>query len=406
MRILTTTMCYPTEQYPDQGVFIQRRSLAVAQLPGVSLRVVSPQPWCPFLRPSIASTGAGPLPVQYPRMLSVPVLGWATDALAFARAIEVQVLRDMLVARRPDVIDAHFEYPDGVGAWLAGRRLHIPVVVTLRGKIVSLSRKALRRMQIACMLRGVAARIAVSRSLADWARRVGGSDLSVHVIPNGVDPDVFHPIDRVHARQSLRWHPGRRYILAVGHQQRVKGFDRVLAITRPVRTAVADARFVLVGSTRGEASFQRTLQELVSNCNQDSPASDPFVQLLPPVPAHLLNLMLNAADVMVNASRSEGWCNAITEALACGTPVVATDVGGNAEQIRTPQLGSIVPDDEPEALIAAVIDALARPWDREIIARAGAARSWSDTARQVHNVLSHAAFDRLPQAESMAEAAP
>jgi glycosyltransferase involved in cell wall biosynthesis len=334
-------------------------------------------------------------------MLSVPVLGWATDGLAFARALEGRLLVDIAAARRPDVIDAHFEYPDGVGAWLAGRRLGIPVAVTLRGKIVSLSRKTLRRMQIARMLRGVSARIAVSRSLAGWARRVGGSDLAIQVIPNGVDGAVFHPLDRTHARQSLRWPVGRRFILCVGHQQRVKGFDRVLAVAREVRAAVPDARFVLVGSTRGEASFRRALQRLLIDCNRDSDPSDPLAQMLPPVPGHLLSLMYNAADLLVNASRSEGWCNAVSEALASGTPVIATDVGGNSEQIFGTHLGTLVPDGDAPALTGTLLYGLRKPWDRQCIAAAGAARSWGDTAREAYRVLCYAALggaDPLSQA--------
>ena len=108
MRVLTTTLCYPTGRRPDQGIFVQRRCLALAQRPGVCLRVIAPQPWCPLLRPD-GRTGfgarpdgpgepggpvragrsggpGGPLRVEYPPMLSVPMLGWATDGLAFAAA--------------------------------------------------------------------------------------------------------------------------------------------------------------------------------------------------------------------------------------------------------------------------------------------------------------------------------
>ncbi len=427
MRILTTTLCYPTRQHPDQGVFVQRRSAAVAALPGVELSVVAPQLWCPVLRCSAAPDNAGRgtsfdcgaggdrgpahlrselvsrreialrVPsVTYPRMLSVPVLGWATDGLAYGRTLCTVLRGEIAAGRRPDLIDAHFEYPDAVGAWLAGRRFGIPVCVTIRGKIVSLSRRALRRAQITAMLRGVQARIAVSSSLAEWARRLAGSDLEVDVIPNGVDPAVYYRISRQHARAALGWDSAAHHVLAVGHFQRLKGFDRILEIVPGVRAACGDVRFVFVGSRRGERSFQKELSRLAGACNTGRTTThrpsfgwggDSAVTFLDPVSADRLNLMYNAADLLVSASRSEGWCNAIAEALATGTPVVATDVGGNGEQLCRPELGRLVPDGEQAALARATITALCHPWDRNRIRELGGVRTWSNVAREVHGVF-------------------
>lgn len=385
MRVLTTTMVYPTSSHPDQGVFVQRRALALSQQPGVTLRVSSPQPWCPMLRDAVDATHPGPLPASYPRFWSVPVAGWLTDGWAFGSALEREIISDIHAGRRPDIIDGHFEYPDGVGAWIAGQRCDIPVVVTVRGKIVSLSKKALRRMQIAAMLRGVAARVAVSRSLVSWIHRVAGTELPVHVIPNGIDSAVFHPGDASHARQSLRWASDRRYVLAVGHQQRLKGFDRILRAALDIHAQAPDVRFVLVGSSRGERAFRDELTTLAERCNQLTPPGDPLVRMLAPVGPHALNQMYNAATLLVNASRSEGWCNAISEALACGTPVVAMDVGGNAEQICSPDVGLLVPNERN--LSERLIQALHHPWNRAAIAEQGSARSWHDVARQVRDLL-------------------
>ncbi len=382
MRILTTSLCYPTAAHPDLGLFIQRRAAALAGRPDVDVRVLSPQPWCPLLRrtPELQNQH-WPLPASYVPMLSVPVLGWATDGLAFSHALQRHIARTGGAAKF-DLIDAHFEYPDGVGAWLAGRKLGIPVAVTVRGKIVSLSRKTLRRMQIARMLRGVQARIAVSRSLAGWVHRIAGSDLDVEVIPNGVDPGVFYPTDRAAARAELGWDANARYLLAVGHLQRVKGFDRIVSIMPEIRARLGDVRLVLVGSRRGEWTFRYHLRRLISTCG-----GEPAVSFAGPVAPERLNTLYNAADLALNVSRSEGWSNAITEALAAGTPVVATDVGGNAEQICSAQLGCLVPEHDRASLLDAVSGALETPWNRVLIAAHGGARTWTVVAREVHSVL-------------------
>lgn len=323
-------------------------------------------------------------------MWSVPGLGWGLDGLSFARALNRYLRHSRQQGDPPfDLIDAHFVYPDGVGAWLAGRQWGIPVVVTVRGKIVSLSRRALRRMQIRAMLRGVAGRIAVSRSLAGWIHRVGGSDLAVDVIPNGIDARTFHMVDRARAREILGWRTTGRYLLCVGHMQRLKGFDRIVSALPAIRSAEGDVRLMLAGSQRGERSFRKEIHHLMRSCNAAASISsdEPCVTFTGPVAPEELNLMYNAADLTVNASRGEGWCNAIAESLAAGTPVVATDVGGNREQIRTPDLGRIVPEDDVDTLADSIIDALRTRWDRRIISSFGTARTWSHVASEIAAVF-------------------
>lgn len=381
MRVLTTTLCYPTPQRPDQGVFVQRRAAALARR--CEVVVVAPQPWCPLLRPPpptahSAASPPSPPPVHYPRMFSIPGLGRVTDGLAYSRALCSAVRR----LGRVDLIDAHFEYPDGVGAYLAARRLGLPVVVTLRGKLVALAASSIRRAQIKAMLRGADALIAVSANLATLARRIAGRDLPIDIIPNGVDATVFHPVERTAAKAALGWDRHAAYTLAVGHYQRLKGFDRLLAAWPAVRAANPDARLVLVGSRRGERGFYRRIRHAVASSGLNN-----CISLMDPVDPATLNLMYAAAAVSLNASRSEGWCNAIAESLAAGTPVVATDVGGNRAQVFSPELGLIVPDGDLQALARAISSALQRNWDRARIAAHGAARNWNQVAREVSAVF-------------------
>lgn len=384
MNIVTTTMCYPTPAHPDLGVFVQRRTAALARLHAV--QVVAPRPWCPLLREKVpAATNQPSPPVRNVKMFSVPVLGWATDAFAYGRALE----REVRQLGPVDLIDAHFEYPDGVGAWLAARRLGLPVVVTLRGKLVSLARARFRRARIQAMLRDADGLIAVSASLAALARELAGRDLRIDVIPNGVDAGVFHPVNRQTARATLGWDCGRRYVLCVGHYQRLKGFDRLVASWPQVLARAADAVLVLVGSRRGEHGFYEQLQQTVTRSGLNG-----RVFLLNSVYPRTLNLMFSAADLSVNASRSEGWCNAIAESLAAGTPVIATDVGGNREQLRSSDLGLVVPDDDPVALARAIVAGLERGWDRAKIAAQGQSRGWERVASEVAEVFERVAGRR------------
>jgi glycosyltransferase involved in cell wall biosynthesis len=321
-------------------------------------------------------------------MFSVPVVGWAADGLAYGWSLYQEVMRQG-GPEVIDLIDAHFEYPDGVGAWLAGRRLGVPVVVTLRGKLVSLSRTAVRRAQIAAMLRGVDAVIAVSGSLASLAREVAGRDLRVDVIPNGVDRGVFHQVDCTAARAALGWEADKRYVLCVGHYQRLKGFDRLVEAWPAVRAAAGDVRLVLAGSRRGERGFAGQIAQRVKALGLEG-----CVLMLGTVDSSALNRMYNVADLSVNASRSEGWCNAMAESLAAGTPVVATDVGGNREQNRSDELGIIGPDGDGRAMVEGITAGLERRWDRVRIAAHGGERGWEQVAFEVSQVFERVVAER------------
>jgi glycosyltransferase involved in cell wall biosynthesis len=90
-----------------------------------------------------------------------------------------------------------------------------------------------------------------------------------------------------------------------------------------------------------------------------------------------LKVPLSAADVFVLATSNEGWANVFLEAMACGLPVVTTDVGGNAEVVADGRLGMLVPFGDRDQLAWAMSEALRRDWDRDYIVAHAAANSWN-----------------------------
>jgi teichuronic acid biosynthesis glycosyltransferase TuaC len=96
---------------------------------------------------------------------------------------------------------------------------------------------------------------------------------------------------------------------------------------------------------------------------------------------------LAAADLFCLGTRSEGWCNALTESLACGLPVVTTAVGGNPEVVQDGEDGFLVPFWDRAAFVAAVLRALDRRWDRSAIAARAGTRGWERTAEDVMETL-------------------
>ena len=92
---------------------------------------------------------------------------------------------------------------------------------------------------------------------------------------------------------------------------------------------------------------------------------------------------MSAADLFCLASSREGWPNVVNESLACGTPVVATDIGGVPDMLPSPEYGLIVPPNDQASLDQALCHAFSMRWDREAIARWGQSRSWEHVASEV-----------------------
>ncbi|MEE8170036.1 MAG: glycosyltransferase, partial [Phycisphaerae bacterium] len=329
LNVISVSTTYPTADWPARGNFVRRRLEAMAAR--MNLRVIAPRPWFPLLRrPPGGRARDERLAPRQPRVFYLPGILPNPDPWMFGRAL-LRDIRAMQPEFQPDLLDAHFVWPDGVAvAWVA-RRLKLPYVITIRGKIVSHTRDARRRALIRDMLRRAAARIAVSRDLARRAAALAADQRPVHVIPNGVDTSCFRPMDRAAAREALGLHPAARYLISVGYVQELKGFDRVVAVLPELRARCGDVRLLLVGNDVGEREFARRLDRLI----ETSGMRDAVTHVRGAAAADIARY-LNAADVFVLATRAEGWCNAIHESLACGTPVVATDVGGNRELVSSP----------------------------------------------------------------------
>jgi glycosyltransferase involved in cell wall biosynthesis len=128
---------------------------------------------------------------------------------------------------------------------------------------------------------------------------------------------------------------------------------------------------VIVGGASPAGDMSMQLRDQVRRLGLDT-----RVHFTGPLPPERLCVPLSAADVFVLATRYEGWANVFLEAMACGLPVVTTNVGGNAEVVSSENLGMLVPFGDAPALIAAIRNALQVRWDREQILRYARDNTW------------------------------
>jgi teichuronic acid biosynthesis glycosyltransferase TuaC len=206
----------------------------------------------------------------------------------------------------------------------------------------------------------------VSSALKTALSSLGVDSGKIAVLRNGVDTGMFHPVDRVSQRARLGL--SGTALLMVGNLVALKGHDLVIRALREL----PGASLMIVGDGRE----RRNLEELARGL-----AVRERVRFLGAVPQDRLADYYGAADALVLASSREGWPNVLLEAMACGTPVVATRVGGTPEIVAAPEAGVLAGEPSERGIVEALQRLLRNYPDREATRRYAEAFGWDETTR-------------------------
>ncbi|OQY16433.1 MAG: glycosyl transferase family 1 [Desulfobacteraceae bacterium 4572_35.1] len=378
MKVLSFSYCFPGKENPTWGMFVYQRLAALHKLEEV--RVCSPVPWFPVIKNNMANPDEQvwhELAVYRPRFFYFPAILKNYDARLYALGLK-HWLKDLCNGWRPDVLDAHFIWPDGVGVALLAQELGIPYVITLRGKLYECLKVPSQTQQCAQALQGAAAVISVSSRMANEAATLGVAQEQLHVITNGVDCDHFRPRDRSNCRKQLSLPEEGRLLVTVAHLGQRKGHHEVI---QALAALPDDVRLVIVGAA-AQGGNADGLRELARNVGVEKRL------ILPgPQPYDKIPLYFSAADASVLASYREGCPNVVLESLATGTPVIATDVGAVPDILPVPAVGRIVEPQKVDPLRDAMAEVLNQQWDAEVVVRASGVRSWTQVAKEVRDVF-------------------
>lgn len=379
MDVLVLTRLYPTPAQPYQAAFMPPRLRALAA--HCRLRVIVPQPRYPlsWLRargprpPAFESTPD--YPIYRPGFFAPPGLWRKSRARSMARGVSRLVRR--LHDEQPfELVLGHFLYPDGAAAAALARELRLPLVLGAHGSDVYLhgSRPG-EAEQIAAALDQADGLIVVSTDLRDRLVDLGFAAEQAVVLPSGYDAARFSPRDRGEARRRLGL-ADEPWLCYLGALRDVKRIDLIL-------DAVAELPGVRLALVGGGPEADR----LASRARQLGLTQR--LLFAGPQSHEKVPDWLAAADCLVLASDHEGTPNVIIEALAMGTPVVATAVGGVPELLG--EAGRLVPRGNAAALAAAIHETLAAPPDPDSLRARVAGRSWEAVGRRQAEVLAKAA---------------
>jgi len=372
VRVLTFTTLYPNAAQPNHGVFVENRLRHTVALGGVEATVLAPIPYFPFKSERFGHYSRyarapreehrNGLRVVHPRYLVIPKIGMRMAPGLLYRSALAAFMKLKREGLEFDVIDAHYFYPDGVVAARLGQTLGLPVVITGRGSDLTLfPRYPSARRQIIWAARHASAIITVCQALKDKCVSLGMDEKRIRVLRNGVDLKMFSPQPRDAARQRLGFNGF--VLLSVGGLIPRKGHHLVVEALKELD----DCRLVIVGGGPMRQSLLALAQKL---------GVEDRVTLLGEVPHDRMAEIYTAADLLVLASEHEGWANVLLESMACGTPVVATNVDGTSEVV-TDRAGGLLVNERTPAQIAATIRAMrAAPTDRQSTRRYAEQFDW------------------------------
>ncbi|MFO0904074.1 MAG: glycosyltransferase [Pirellulales bacterium] len=346
MRLLFLSNEFPHAWEPTKAVFNLDLIKQLATQHDVS--VVAPISWVDELRARFAGRGrlkrlappAGDLAVHHPRFWYTPGF-WRHHYERFLWWSLRKSVSSIRVDQRPDCILSYWAHPDGACAVKLARRWKIPCLLMVGGSDVLLMTKdARRRRRVQEALVGADAVVTMSRDLAG---KVIGMDVDpkhVHVMRRGVDGSIFFPGDKAAARRAVGISPDETALLWVGRMAPVKGVPTLLEAFQQLRARGVDAKLYLIGDGALRAALE---SDIARRGLADQ------VRMVGSVAHRELGNWFRAADATVLPSLSEGVPNVLLESLACGTPWVASKVGGIPE-IATGDAARLAPPNDPHEL--------------------------------------------------------
>ncbi len=375
MRILFVSTLYPSSLEPTRATYNRSLLTAMAAL-GHEVEVIAPIVTVPGM-PQLCPGRFPPrwemldgIRVSHPPFYRTPrcLIYWHDH---FCRWSIARHFCEVVERFEPDHVILGFAFPDAAAMAPLCERLGLRWSVRLNGSDF-LFRRTQRGVgpKLMALLRRAPLIVTSGEALAGAVREAGIPAEQLAPFRNGIDPAHFHPV----AGGGIT----REGVLYVGNLLPVKGADRLIAVWNACVTGMSEE---LVLTIIGGGALEREMRQQVGRAGLEGQV----VFLGRRTPREIADCM-RRAQCLVLPSRSEGMPNVVVEALACGTPVVASAVGEVPRLVRDGENGFLI---DPKSsrftadLAAALRRALARSWDHTAIAAPLAEQSWEAAARLV-----------------------
>jgi teichuronic acid biosynthesis glycosyltransferase TuaC len=356
VKILAISHLFPNLKEKRYGIFVARQLSEISRL-GAEITVIVPRIWCPGLLrhfdrwknydhncPLCRFEGIETISVPYLRLPGNFYNRWS-GPVAFG-AMKSKAL-ELHKSKKFDVIYATDFFPDGDAAVRLAKYLKLPAACLGIGvdvNITAFSSKTIYRhfVRTAKALDGT---LACGQSVAERIKAVTGKNpLCVYGV---LDLDEFSPVpDKIPERKELNLPPDKTIALYAGYLTKRKGvYDLLEAIYR-VQKKCPDILPVICGSGPEETAMSRLIHKK---------GMEHSVHMAGEIEPEQMKKWMQASDLFVLASHTEGMPNVVAEAMACGLPVVTTAVGGLPEAVGDCDGAILVPPENIEELEKAIL---------------------------------------------------
>jgi glycosyltransferase involved in cell wall biosynthesis len=313
--------------------------------------------------------------VYYPRCFYTPVFNFKILIDNRFRVVENLIKKENIEF---DLIHAHFAWPAGYIGVKLKEKYGVPFIVTVHGyDIYDLPfRDREWKEKIEYVLNAADYDITVSNSNLECINKLNVKT-PVKVIPNGFNCDLFYPRKINDCRKTLNFPPDKMIILTVGSLVEVKGHKYLIETMKEVAKQRKDVLCIIVGGGKLKGKLERQIRKA---------GLEDHVKLVGGRPHDEIPIWMNACDLFVLPSLSEGNPTVMFECLGCGKPVIGTKVGGVPEIITSEDYGFLVEPANPKALAEKILIALDKEWDYEKILRYAERFTWERIAKEVLKV--------------------
>ncbi|MBD3248625.1 glycosyltransferase [Candidatus Woesearchaeota archaeon] len=371
MKIVTISSLFPNKKEPNKGIFTLK---ILEKLQDDEIVAIAPIPWFPFVKKNRIrgvpfKEEIKGITIYHPKFFSIPFFLKSLDAFLFYRSLK----RFEDIIKRSDVIYSSYGYPDGLGSYYLARKFRKPFFITLhRGDIINWGKKRFLRKKLRNMVKNASKVFVVSETMR---RLIRGhkKNKNIIVIPNGVDTNLFKPIDKKKSRKKLDIDNDSRVFLTIGNAMKRKGYFELARSFDELETK--NKLLLIIGNhdKKELSEFKNMIKKLKSK--------DKII-LVGEVANEKIKDYYSAADAYCLVSYSEGWPCSVMESLACGRPCIVTKE--SAGEFITKDLGIITDYDN---LTENLEKALRKKWDKRKILKFAQENSWDKCAGKVYGLF-------------------
>lgn len=219
--------------------------------------------------------------------------------------------------------------------------------------------------------------IVTSTIWVPMVNKIMKNDRLVYVVNNGFDDHLFIPIPVEVARKTIQMSKYKKIILNIGNLEEVKGQKYIVDVMKTIRKKRSDVSIYIVG----DGPLRKELEDNIKRNKLQN-----YIYLLGKMSHDEIPVWINACDIFILPSLSEGNPTVMFEALGCGRPFVGTNVGGVPEIISSDDYGFLVDPANPNDLAEKILIALDKEWDHEKIAKYAQRFTWQNISKDILNI--------------------